>query len=72
MEESKIKNMLEPFQQEEEFYTRSKEGSGLGLTIAQKLTAVLGGKLSIESKKNHGTIATITFPAVSPKPTVEL
>ncbi len=72
MEESKIKNMLEPFQQEEEFYTRSKEGSGLGLTIAQKLTAVLGGKLNIESKKNHGTIATITFPAVSPKPTVEL
>lgn len=72
IDESKIKKMLEPFQQEEEFYTRSTEGSGLGLTIAQKLTAVLGGRLNIESKKQKGTIVSISFPAVSPKPTVEL
>lgn len=72
IDETRIKKMLEPFQQEEEFYTRSTEGSGLGLTIAQKLTVVLGGKLNIESKKQKGTIVTISFPAVSSKPTVEL
>ncbi|MCZ7603239.1 MAG: PAS domain-containing sensor histidine kinase [Melioribacteraceae bacterium] len=72
IEEENIKKILEPFQQEAEFYTRSYEGNGLGITISHKLTSLLGGKFKIESKKNKGTIVTLTFPTVSPRPTIEL
>ncbi|WKZ70133.1 MAG: ATP-binding protein [Melioribacteraceae bacterium] len=72
IEEENIKKILEPFQQEAEFYTRSYEGNGLGITISHKLTSLLGGKFKIESKKNKGTVVTLTFPTVSPRPTIEL
>lgn len=72
IEESNLEKILEPFQQEEDFYTRSYEGNGLGLTISYKLTTILGGKFKIESEKNKGTAITLTFPSVSPKPTIEL
>lgn len=72
IEKNKIIKMLEPFEKEEEFYTRSYEGSGLGLTIVNKLVKILNGTLNIESDKNKGTIVTVTFPSVSPKPTIEL
>lgn len=72
IENSSLKKILEPFQQEDEFYTRSYEGSGLGITISHKLTSILGGKFSIESRKKVGTVIKLTFPSVSPKPTIEL
>lgn len=64
IEQSKITRMFEPFEQEDEFYTRSYEGSGLGLTIAYKLTNILGGSLNIDSKKPGGTTVTLKFPTV--------
>ncbi len=62
IEPNEIKKLLEPFVQEEEAYVRSYEGAGLGLTIAYKLTNMLGGKFDIQSIKNEGTTVILTFP----------
>lgn len=64
MNPEQIKNLLEPFSQEEVGYTRQYQGAGLGLTIAYKLTALMGGKFEILSEKGTGTQVTIIFPVV--------
>jgi signal transduction histidine kinase len=40
-------------------------GSGLGLSIAQKLTGLLGGTIKIESEVGAGTKVTVSLPAIS-------
>jgi len=60
--EKEINRMLEPFAQEEEGYERNYEGAGLGLTIAYKLTQMMGGKFEIQSGKNKGTNIMLSFP----------
>lgn len=62
MEASQIDRLLKPFTQEIEGYTRPFEGAGLGLTIAYKLTLLMGGKFDIVSEKNKGTKITLSFP----------
>ena len=65
IDEKDIKKLLEPFVQEEDAYIRRYEGAGLGLTIAYKLTNILGGKFDIQSEKNRGTNVILTFPLLS-------
>ncbi len=62
IDQSHIERILKPFTQEIEGYTRPFEGAGLGLTLAYKLTLLMGGKFDIISEKNKGTKITITFP----------
>jgi len=57
-----INRLLEPFTQEIEGYTRPFEGAGLGLTIANKLTKLMGGEFLISSQKDKGSKVTIKFP----------
>ena len=59
-----LNKLLEPFEQEEEGYTRSYQGAGLGLTLAYKLTSMIGGKFDIQSSKNMGTKVTLRFPLI--------
>lgn len=40
------------------------QGTGLGLNIVARITEMLEGKISYESKENAGTIFTLTFPIV--------
>jgi signal transduction histidine kinase len=39
-----------------------KEGSGLGLTLVRSLVELYGGSVSIQSRKDHGTIVYIMLP----------
>lgn len=64
MDTQQIKQLLEPFVQEEEAYVRNFEGAGLGLTVAHKLTRILGGTFEVESAKNNGTKITLIFPSL--------
>jgi signal transduction histidine kinase/CheY-like chemotaxis protein len=41
---------------------RQYEGSGLGLTITQKLIALLKGFITVESKPGEGSLFTVTLP----------
>lgn len=56
-----ISGLFEPFVQEEEAYIRNYEGAGLGLTIAYKLTQLMGGEFEIISEENKGTEIILTF-----------
>ena len=50
------------FERIEEKKNRNIEGTGLGMTIVKKLTDIMGGTISIESEKGHGTKISVTIP----------
>jgi len=64
-DKSQTERLLAPFTQEVEGYTRPYEGVGLGLTVAYKLTKLLGGNFEISSEKNKGTEVKISFPKIN-------
>lgn len=52
------------FRQASEGFSRSFEGTGLGLTITSKYVELLGGKIELESEENKGTTFRIEIPVV--------
>src|SRR4030095_8613849 len=46
----------------EPFYTGKPSGSGLGLTIAERIVAAHGGRIEIDSEPGRGTRVTLLFP----------
>ncbi len=60
-----LESIFQEFRQESEGFGRSHEGTGLGLTLAKKMTELMGGKIIVESKKNEGSVFTLRFPAMN-------
>ncbi|SNT15274.1 Signal transduction histidine kinase [Azospirillum sp. RU38E] len=54
---------LEPFRQVHSHLSRDRQGTGLGLPVAQALVALHRGSLSIDSQPDHGTLVTVRLPA---------
>ena len=53
-----LSKVFDPF-----FTTKGQgEGSGLGLTVAQRIVKKFGGDIRIESQEGHGTTCVITLP----------
>ena len=46
----------------EPFYTGKPNGSGLGLTIAERIVDAYGGRIEIDSELGRGTRVTLLFP----------
>jgi len=46
----------------EPFYSGKPNGSGLGLTIAERIVAAHGGRIEIDSEPGRGTRVTMLFP----------
>ncbi|CAN5600097.1 hypothetical protein BH23BAC4_BH23BAC4_00280 [soil metagenome] len=57
--------LFEPFRQESTGLARSHEGSGLGLTITQRLIELMNGSIEVESEVGQGTVFTVSLPDVS-------
>jgi CheY-like chemotaxis protein len=55
--------IFEPFRQGSEGFGRRYEGTGLGLTVAQRMARLLGGDISLESKVGAGSTFFLTIPA---------
>jgi signal transduction histidine kinase len=52
-----------PFWQADPSTTRRHSGAGLGLALAQRLCALMGGALVAESEPGVGTVCTVRLPA---------
>jgi signal transduction histidine kinase len=63
IEESKMASIFDPFHQADNSPQRAFSGIGLGLTVAQRMTELVGGKLEISSKPNAGTRVLMKFPS---------
>ena len=61
----KLRAIFEPFVQAQSGHTRSLEGSGLGLTIGQRLARAMGGDLTVESTLGKGSSFSLWLPAKS-------
>jgi signal transduction histidine kinase len=59
MDEETLRKAWEPFYTTKDPVT----GSGLGLSISKGMVEKMGGKIGIESKKDEGTLVTITIPS---------
>jgi len=55
--------LFQPFIQADASTTRKYGGTGLGLTITQHFTEMLGGYLTLESKMGEGSTFTVLIPA---------
>lgn len=60
--ERQQENIFDIFTQGDESFTRDYGGIGLGLTLCQKLTTLMGGRINLTSGLHHGTEVEITLP----------
>ncbi len=66
MTEDEVARALTPFGQADSGLDRRYEGSGLGLTLAQALVTLHGGRLTVTSEPGAGTTVTLHLPAAPP------
>ena len=59
----KLLSIFDPFVQAESGHARSREGSGLGLTISRRLARLMGGDLTVKSELGVGSTFTLWLPA---------
>ena len=63
----KQRDIFKPYQQESSSTATTYGGTGLGLAISQQLSVLLGGKLTLESKKGKGSTFTLILPCENAK-----
>jgi signal transduction histidine kinase len=74
--DAKLLSIFDPFVQAESGHARTREGSGLGLTISRRLARLMGGDLTVRSKLGQGSTFTLWLPAdlsakdIEPAPTI--
>lgn len=62
MSEEFMKHMFQAFEQEHSSTRTGTTGTGLGLSIVKGLADLMGGSVSVESKKSVGTTFTLSLP----------
>lgn len=64
MTEDQLSRIFVDFNQADSSTTKKYGGTGLGLSLSQKLSALLGGKITVKSTYNEGSTFTLTIPMV--------
>lgn len=62
MTDEQLEQIFKPFTQADASTTRKYGGTGLGLTISQRLCQILGGEISVESQDGKGSTFTVRLP----------
>ena len=62
MSEEFIKEIFEEFAQEDSGARTQYHGAGLGMAIVKKYVDMMGGTISVQSKKHEGTTFTVDIP----------
>jgi CheY-like chemotaxis protein len=62
MDPNQLAEIFESFRQLETGLSRNHGGLGLGLAVAQKLVALLGGSISVDSELGKGSVFTVSLP----------
>ena len=62
MEASTIARLFSPFTQADASTSRKFGGSGLGLTISQRLAEMMGGQITVSSSPGEGSTFVVTLP----------
>ncbi|MDD1779785.1 ATP-binding protein [Enterovibrio sp. ZSDZ35] len=60
-------SIFENFTQVDSSYSRSYQGTGLGLPVCLKLTELMNGSITVESEEEVGTTFTVDVPLISVK-----
>ena len=70
MSEEYMKTLFEPFTRERDGRVDKIEGSGLGMAITKQMVDLMGGTISVQSKRNAGSTftVTLTLPVAAPPP----
>lgn len=69
--DDKKREVLEAFQQASSSFSRRYDGIGLGLTITNHISQILGGGLSLEDNANGGTRVDVHFPIELVNPVID-
>jgi len=60
--EAELPRVFERFHRMRNSWSRSHEGTGIGLALVQELARLHGGHVSVESKEGHGTTFSVWIP----------
>lgn len=62
MDEDALERLYVPFEQADASIARKYGGTGLGMSITQNLTALMGGYIDVKSSPGQGTTFTVELP----------
>lgn len=59
MSEEYVKNIFQVFSREDDTRINKIQGSGLGMAITKNLVSLMGGSISVKSRKGEGSVFTL-------------
>lgn len=63
IDEAFLPQLFTAFEQEQSELERTKNGSGLGLSLSKRLVELMGGEISVRSRKGQGSVFKVTLRA---------